>query len=85
MSKVTVTLRCPDHPSVEKVFEGEKVYDLEIEHWDDTDDILNKMEPHVFALRGDSYKTIMLTAVNEGGSTILRGTINKGFSGIRML
>ena len=85
MNKINITLRCPDYPAVEKVFDGEKIYVVELENPYDAEDVLNKVEPIIIALRGNSQKPILLTAVLEGGSTLLRGTITKGFSGVRMI
>lgn len=43
MQKVTITLSCSDNPLDEKLFEGKKVYEIEVLDPHDTDNLINEI------------------------------------------
>jgi hypothetical protein len=84
MHKITVTIACADGPLDVPVFDGEKVLEVEVNDPHDPEELLNKIEPEIIKIRGDSTVKIHLKAKTESGDTILEGSIDEGFHGTVM-
>lgn len=84
MQTIIITLTCPDNPLEEKLFNGSKVLKIDVTDPHDTEELLNKLEPEIIKLRGDSTESITMTATTESGTTVLQGSIGESFHGVAM-
>lgn len=82
MQKVYILLSCPDSPLEEKVFSGEKTFEINIIDYNDTETLLSLIEPLILNERGDSTAPIIIKAMNEDDETVLTGTVREGFRGV---
>ena len=84
MRKLIATLTNHPTPLEERLFEGARILEIEMDGPYSPDDVLRALEPKIMEIRGDSRSSLSLVVKTESGSTVLSGGIKDGFHGVWM-